>query len=171
MDDFGPRGVSEPPRMFTSRASIASCARTARILRLTEIGRSPGCVDDARWVLPQARCGSPRLQLPGSRPRASMRRRKRAGPVLEREAMLADLLRRPGSRTRARMTLPGVGCRPPMPRSQSGRNRDQVRRLHQRQRMKSRGLRRRRALSRPASTIAQARSFHRSATEVQSISA
>jgi tRNA uridine 5-carboxymethylaminomethyl modification enzyme len=84
IDDLVTRGVEEPYRMFTSRAEYRLLLRHDNAdLRLTELGRQVGLVDDARWARFQARRG--RIE----RLREALRTHRVAGETLER------VLRRP----------------------------------------------------------------------------
>ncbi|PPE67438.1 tRNA uridine-5-carboxymethylaminomethyl(34) synthesis enzyme MnmG [Caldimonas caldifontis] len=104
VDDLITKGVSEPYRMFTSRAEFRLQLREDNAdLRLTEVGRELGLVDDARWEAFNRKRDAvsretERLKStwvnPQILPAADAERL--LGKALEREYNLTDLLRRPG---------------------------------------------------------------------------
>ncbi len=104
VDDLITKGVSEPYRMFTSRAEFRLQLREDNAdLRLTEIGRDLGLVDDARWAAFSRKRDAvsretERLRSLWVRPQTLPPADAAAllGRALEHEYSHADLLRRPG---------------------------------------------------------------------------
>ena len=106
VDDLVTQGVTEPYRMFTSRAEFRLQLREDNAdARLTETGRRLGLVDDARWAAFNRKRDAvsretERLKStwvhPGILPAADAERL--LGKALEHEHSLVDLLRRPGIR-------------------------------------------------------------------------
>jgi tRNA uridine 5-carboxymethylaminomethyl modification enzyme len=117
IDDLITRGVTEPYRMFTSRAEYRLQLREDNAdLRLTGTGRRLGMVDEARWrryaekceALERERSRLAKTVLVPARHDAAQLERV-FGTRLAREATLAELLRRPDLSYAALMSLPGAG--------------------------------------------------------------
>jgi tRNA uridine 5-carboxymethylaminomethyl modification enzyme len=104
VDDLITKGVTEPYRMFTSRAEYRLQLREDNAdLRLTEAGRQLGLVDDARWNAFNRKRDAiarenERLKSIWVSPRnlAGAESERVLGKAIEHEHNLADLLRRPG---------------------------------------------------------------------------
>ncbi|MGZ5270931.1 MAG: tRNA uridine-5-carboxymethylaminomethyl(34) synthesis enzyme MnmG [Ramlibacter sp.] len=115
VDDLITKGVTEPYRMFTSRAEFRLQLREDNAdIRLTDAGRRMGLVPDDRWdVFNRKRDAvsreTQRLRSiwvnPRSLPAAESERV--LGKAIEHEHNLADLLRRPGIGYETLMTLDG----------------------------------------------------------------
>ena len=115
VDDLITKGVTEPYRMFTSRAEFRLQLREDNAdMRLTEVGRQMGLVDDARWA---AYCAkreavsreTERLKSTWVNPRnlPPAESERVLGKAIEHEHNLLDLLRRPNVSYAQLMSLDG----------------------------------------------------------------
>lgn len=103
VDDLITKGVTEPYRMFTSRAEFRLQLREDNAdLRLTELGRELGLVDDVRWAAFNRKRDAvaretERLKSTWIHPSAlpAQAAERLLGKAIEREYKLSDLLRRP----------------------------------------------------------------------------
>src|SRR6478672_4123189 len=104
VDDLITKGVTEPYRMFTSRAEFRLQLREDNAdMRLTEAGRKLGLVDDERWGAFNRKRDAIERELQRLRsvwvtPRSvdDAEAERVLGKQMEHEHNLADLLRRPG---------------------------------------------------------------------------
>ncbi len=115
VDDLITKGVTEPYRMFTSRAEFRLMLREDNAdMRLTEKGRELGLVGDARWDAFNRKRDAvsretQRLRSIWVNPNnlAVAEAERVLGKAIEREYNLADLLRRPDVSYAGLMSLEG----------------------------------------------------------------
>jgi tRNA uridine 5-carboxymethylaminomethyl modification enzyme len=115
VDDLITKGVTEPYRMFTSRAEFRLQLREDNAdMRLTEAGRRLGLVDDARWdAFSRKRDAvsreTQRLKSTWVNPRnlPAAESARVLGKAIEHEYNLGDLLRRPDVDYASLMSLDG----------------------------------------------------------------
>ena len=115
VDDLITRGVSEPYRMFTSRAEYRLLLREDNAdLRLTPVGRDLGVVDDHRWQHFNAKRDAvsreqERLQGIFVRPESLDDNDREILGAMQRECRATELLRRPELGYADLTTLSAVG--------------------------------------------------------------
>jgi tRNA uridine 5-carboxymethylaminomethyl modification enzyme len=115
VDDLISKGVTEPYRMFTSRAEYRLQLREDNAdARLTEAGRQMGLVDDVRWAafsrkLDAVSRETERLKSTWVNPRnlPDAEAERVLGKAIDHEYNLFDLLRRPGVSLGGLMSLSG----------------------------------------------------------------
>lgn len=115
VDDLITKGVTEPYRMFTSRAEFRLQLREDNAdMRLTETGRRLGLVDDARWDAFNRKRDAvsretERLKSTWVNPRIlpAAEAERVLGVGIEHEYHLFDLLRRPGVKYAELMSMDG----------------------------------------------------------------
>lgn len=117
VDDLITRGVTEPYRMFTSRAEYRLLLREDNAdLRLTEAGKRLGVVDEERWRAFSTK--REEIEKETQRLKGTWINPKRIpeeealrvlGTGIEREYSLYDLLKRPNVTYQSLMSLPETG--------------------------------------------------------------
>ena len=115
VDDLITKGVTEPYRMFTSRAEFRLQLREDNAdMRLTEVGRQMGLVDDVRWDAFNRKRDAvsretERLKATWVNPRnlPAEESARVLGKAIEHEHNLGDLLRRPDVSYAALMGMDG----------------------------------------------------------------
>lgn len=103
VDDLATRGVTEPYRMFTSRAEFRLMLREDNAdARLTEVGRKLGVVGDARWRAFDAKREAVARET--ERLRSTY-----VSAGFQKRHSLEELLRRPEVNYEILMAMPGAG--------------------------------------------------------------
>ena len=138
VDDLITKGVTEPYRMFTSRAEFRLQLREDNAdMRLTEVARQMGLVDDARWEAFNRKRDAvsretERLKSTWIHPKivSAVEAERVLGKAIDHEYNLFDLLRRPGVTYQGLMSLEAgrfaPGAASPVSRETLGAQLDEV---------------------------------------------